>query len=466
LESSDYLHMLKRSWLVIIMAALAGALGGYWVYGSKAPLYQSSVQMIVSGRGRPAVDEMSAWLLATQRAAALSQVAGTAPALAAAKKAAGYPDAAVSATSSIASGEAPFLTVSVVGQSSAVVKAIADEFAPTLPATMVAMEGHFSSAIQVRNLAPASLPGKPFSPSITRLAGLGMAAGLLLGIVIAFLRETLDSTVRDSADAGELAGLATLGAIPRDLPREPLPAVSRPRSARAEAYRQVRTTLINTQHPRLRTMAVTSASVGEGKTSIATNLAAAFSRAGHRVVIVDADLRRPCVATFFGLKPEHGLTDVLAGTCSLPAALTLADDGRLAVLTSGAPPANPSEALAGLAMKRVLRQLAEEYDYVLVDTPPVLPVSDPLVLAPLADGVILVIQPGRTTRDRVKRTIKALDQVSAMIVGVVSNKSGNGRDRDYRYPYHYAYPRHRHTHGRGTDAIAVVPVNDTRPEAG
>jgi polysaccharide biosynthesis transport protein len=459
MESSDYLRALKRSWLIIIMAVISGALGGYWVYGSKTPLYQSSVQVIVSGSGGSTVDEGSAWALASERALALSQVAGTAPALEAAKKAAGYPDAAVSATST-AGAQAPFLTVSVVGQSPAVVKAIADEFAPTLRATLVDMEEPFNPAIQVRNLTPASLPGKPFSPSITRLGGLGVAAGLVLGIVIALLREALDRTVRDSADADELTDLTILGAVPRDLPRKLLPAASSPRSARAEAYRQVRTTLINARHPRLKTIAVTSASVGEGKTSVATNVAVVFSRAGHRVAVVDADLRRPCVATFFGLKPEHGLTDVLAGICSLREALTLRDDGRLAILTSGARPANPSEALAGAAMKHVLRQLADEYDYILLDTPPVLPVSDPLVLAPLVDGVILVIQIGRTTRDRVKRATKALDRVNATILGVVPNKSGKGRDRDYRYPYYYAHTRNRYMRGRRIDASVPIPVNN------
>jgi capsular exopolysaccharide synthesis family protein len=458
MESSDYLRALKRSWLIVIMAVIAGALGGYWVYGSKTPLYQSSVQVIVSGSGST-VDDGSAWVLASERAMALSQVAGTAPVLGAAKKAAGYPDAAISATST-ADAQAPLLTVSVVGQSPAAAKAIADEFAPTLRATLINMEQPFNPAIQVRNLAPASLPGKPFSPSITRLGGLGVAVGLVLGIVIALLREALDRTVRDSAGAGELTNLTILGAVPRDLPRKLLPAASSPRSARAEAYRQVRTTLINARHPRLKTIAVTSASVGEGKTSIATNVAVVFSQAGHRVAVVDADLRRPCVATFFGLKPEHGLTDVLAGTCSLREALILRDDGRLAVLTSGARPTNPSEALAGTAMKHVLRQLADEYDYILLDTPPVLPVSDPLVLAPLVDGVILVIQLGRTTRDRVKRATKALDRVNATILGVVPNRSGKGRDRDYRYPYYYAHARNRYMRGRRIDASVPVPVNN------
>jgi polysaccharide biosynthesis transport protein len=451
-ELPDYLRLLKRSGLIIILAVIAGGLAGYWVYGSKTPTYQSSVRMIVPGSARSAGDEITARLLAAQRAVAFSQVAGTPPALNAAKNAAGYPDAAAAATSS-ADGSSPFLTVNVQAPSATEAKAIADSFAPTLPATMVNLEG--GVPISVRNLAPANLPAKPSSPNIRKLVGLGLAAGLVLGIVIAVIRETLDRTVRDSEDVDELTDLTILGTVPREFPKKPLPATSSPRSARAEAYRQVRTTLLNARHPEMQTMAVTSPSLGEGKTSVATNVAAVFSRSGQRVAIVDADLRRPCVASFLGVQSERGLTDVLAGTCSLHEALNLLNDGRLAVLTSGALPVNPSEALGGAAMKQVLRQLADEYDYILIDTPPVLPVSDPLVLAPLVDGVILVIELGHTTRDRVKRATKALDRVNATILGVVPNKSGKGRDRDYRYPYRYAY-----ISGRKVGARLHIPVED------
>lgn len=459
MEIADYVRVLRRSWLIIVIAVIAGGLGGYWVYGSKTPMYRSSARMIVSGSSSATTDEVAARLLASQRAVALSQVAATPPAVAAAEKAAGFPHADVSVEAT-ATGASPFLAVSVAGPSPTEAKAIADEFAHTLPATMIELEGPADSSISVRNLAPASLPRKPFSPHFQREVGLGLVAGLVLGLVIAVLREAFDRTVRDSGEADDMTDLPILGTVPRDLPKKLLPAVSSPRSARAEAYRQVRTTLINTGHPDLRTMAITSASLGEGKTSVATNLAAAFSRAGHRVAVVDADLRRPSVATFFGLKSLPGLTDVLAGTCSLHEALNLLDDGRLAVLTSGALPANPSEALGGAAMQHTLRQLAEEYDYVILDTPPVLPVSDPLVLAPMVDAVILVVQIGRTTRDQVKRAKKALDRVNASIIGVVPNKSGKGRDRYYRYPYRYAYAR-REKDGK-VGANLPVSVNGGR----
>lgn len=453
MKTSDYLRILSRSWLIIIILVVAGGVGGSWAHHSKPKMYQSFAQLIVSGSGKSPKEEIASRLLASERAVALSQVAGTVPAVDAAEQAAGYPKAVVSVNAT-AKGNSPFLTVSVIGRSPTEVRAIADEFAHTLPGTMVKLEGPTDSAIRVSNLAPASLPGKPLSSNSWRDVGFGLLIGLLLGLMIAVAREALDRTIRDSADVEEITDLTILGTVPRDLPKKQLPAMSSPRSARSEGYRQVRTTVINGR-ARMKTMAVTSASLGEGKTSVVTNVAVAFSRAGHRVAVVDADLRRPQVATFFGLNPERGLTDLLAGTCSLHEALNVLDvDGRLAVLTSGARPADPSEALAGATMREVLRQLADEYDYVFVDTPPVLPVSDPLVLAPLVDGVILVIRLGRTTRERLQRASTALARVNATILGVVPNMSGKGRDRDYRYPYRYAYLSGRKS-GRASLPIPV-----------
>ncbi len=177
--------------------------------------------------------------------------------------------------------------------------------------------------------------------------------------------------------------------------------------------------------------------MGEGKTSVATNLAAVFSRAGHRVAIVDADLRRPRVAAVFEQPSKPGLSDVLARRVTLREALVVVDDGRLGILASGAIPANPSEALGGTGMEKVIAQLAADYEYVFIDTPPVLPVTDALVVAPMVDGVVLVTRLGRTTRERVKRALAAIDRVNAVPIGVVPNYAGKGADRDYRYGYKY-----------------------------
>jgi capsular exopolysaccharide synthesis family protein len=186
------------------------------------------------------------------------------------------------------------------------------------------------------------------------------------------------------------------------------------------------------------TLAVTSASVGEGKTSIATNLALAFSRAGHRVAIVDADMRRPRVATVLELPDAPGLSDVLGGKISLEDALVYTDEGRLAVLTSGPIPANPSEALGSGMMEQVLARLGDMFEYVIVDTPPVLPVTDALVVAPMVDGVVLVTRLGRTTREQVRRAMAGVRRVNAELIGIVSNHAGKGTDRYYRYGYKYS----------------------------
>lgn len=455
MKTTDYLRILSRSWLIILIMVIAGGLGGFWIYHGSPSMYTSSVHLYVAGSGSQPDEEIASRLLSSERAVALSQVARTAPAVQAAKKAAHYPHAAVTATAT-AAGNSPFFTITVKGRSAAQATAIANEFARTLPATMVSLEGPADRGIHVSNLAPASYSGKAVSPDLRRDIGLSLIVGLLLGVVIAVIRETFDRTVRDSTDLADVTDLTILGTIPRDEPKNQMPAMSAPRSARAEGYRQVRTTLLNVRNPKLRTIAVTSAALGEGKTSLTTNVATAFSRAGHRVAVVDGDLRRPAVSTFFGVGTGRGLSEVLAGICSLDEALNVLDNGRLAILTSGARPANPSEALAGAAMKRVLADLADRYDYVFVDTPPVLPVSDPLVMATLVDAVVLVIQLGRTTRERLQRATSALARVNATVLGVVPNMSGKGRDRDYRYPYHYAY-----LSGRKEETVSLpIPVGN------
>jgi capsular exopolysaccharide synthesis family protein len=436
LETIQYLRALGRSWFIVIITLIASGAGGYYIYHRETPTYQSSVRMIVSGAGKGVVrDEITARVLATQRAAALSQVAATAPAVQAAAIAAGYPAASPS-VSSTSDEKGPFLTVNVTDTSARRAKAIADSFAATLPTTLVRLEGQTDTAVSVANLAPANLPSEPISPKLLNDLALSLAAGLILGIAIALFREVIDRTIRDTDELESITDLTVLGTIPRDGLKSQLPANTHPRSARAEAYRQIRTTLLNTT-TQLRTIAVSSAAMGEGKTSVATNLAIVFSRAGHRVAIIDADLRRPSVAAVFGVPSKPGLADVLALRTTLEEALVIKDDGRLAILTAGAIPANPSEALGGSGMEHILAQLAAKYEYVFVDTPPVLPVTDALVVARMVDGVVLVTRLGRTTRERVKRALTAVRRVNAVIVGVVPNYAGTGTDRDYRYGYKY-----------------------------
>jgi len=427
---------------LVLLAVVSGGAGGFLVYYNTTPVYRSTVSLIVSGAGNgQQTDELTARVLATQRAFALSKVASTAPAIAAASTAAGYPNsqASVSATSD---AKAPFLTIQVVDSDPTRAQAIADAYETTLPTTLVKLEGGNRPPVGLANLAPASAPGHPISPIPRRDIGLGLATGLVLGLGLSFLRQSVDGTLRDSDELQEMTSLSVLGTVPRDLPRKALPAVSHPRSARTEAYRQVRTTLLS-RASLARTLVVTSAGMGDGKTSLATNLAAVFARAGHRVALVDADLRRPRVTSVFGVRVDVGLTEVLSGTLALADALVMLQDGRLGILPSGRIAANPSEALHARAMGDVLAKLAADFEFVIVDTPPVLPVADALVLAPKVDGVLLVVRLGHTTRDQVRHAVSNLERVNAEVLGVVANQAGKGTDLDYRYPASHAGHRHR-----------------------
>jgi succinoglycan biosynthesis transport protein ExoP len=444
LESTQYVRAVLRSSWLVFLTLLAGGVGGYIAFHGETPLYRSSIRMIVATT-TGGLDPVAASTIAGQRAEILAQVAPTAPAIQDALTAAGQTKSAGGLSVS-ASSSGPFVTVLASSPHASVANAVANAFLNTLDSSTVRLAGPTSTPLKLTSLAPATYAAHPYSPKPKRDVGLGLAAGLVLGIALAILRQALNTSVRDSDELQELTGLTVLGTVPRDLPKKPLPAASDPRSARAEGYRQVRTTLLNQSEKHPRTIAVTSATLGEGKTSVACNLAVVMGRAGHRVALVDADMRRPQVAAYFDLEPDQaGLAEVLAGTESLDRALQAFDSGRLAVLTAGRIPKEPSESLGSENMANILDQLALDYEFVIVDTPPVLPVTDGLVICPQVDGVILVVRLERTTRNQVKHAIGAIDRVNGELVGVVPNQAGAGRDVDYGYPY-----RNTAGHGKGT----------------
>jgi non-specific protein-tyrosine kinase len=200
-----------------------------------------------------------------------------------------------------------------------------------------------------------------------------------------------------------------------------LTTVSEPRSPISEAYRTLRTNLdFASLDQALKTLVVTSAGVGEGKSTTLANLAVVSAQAGRKVVLVDADLRRPTLHQVFGLDNESGLTTVMMDETAL-ASPPLQDSGigDLAVLTSGPLPPNPAELMGSRRMEEVIAALAEQADQVFFDTPPVVAVTDAAVLATKVDGVLLVISAGKTRRDSARTAVQRLEQINARLVGTV-----------------------------------------------
>ncbi|MBA4860946.1 polysaccharide biosynthesis tyrosine autokinase [Streptomyces sp. PSKA54] len=279
----------------------------------------------------------------------------------------------------------------------------------------------------------ATAPSAPVSPRHLLNLAAGLLGGLLLGAAFVALRETLDTTLKTSEALSQLTSLPVLGSIPfdKDATKQPLATGAAKHSTRAEAFRKLRTNLQFAQvDDRPRVIVVTSPVPAEGKTNTAANLALSLAEAGIVTCLVDADLRRPCVARTFGLVQNAGLTTVLIGQARIEEVLQQAGS-RLSVLTSGAVPPNPTELLSSDRMGELLRELAGRYEAVIVDTAPLLPVADTVGLAPLAQGALLVVRASKTGREQVRTAAESLSQVGVRTLGTVFSMAPLDKGKGY-----------------------------------
>lgn len=294
-------------------------------------------------------------------------------------------------------------------------------------------------------VTPATAPSSPVEPRPVRTAALSIAVGLIFGIGLAFLFEYLDDSIKSKEDVDRvMAGVPVLGLVPavagwKERDKPVVASITEPSSAAAEAYRGLRTSIqfMALDRP-MRTLQITSANAGEGKTTTLSNLAIALARSGQRVIVVCCDLRRPRVHEFFWLTNKVGFTSVLLGEVPLSAAIqAVPGEDRVKLLASGPAPPNPSELLGGRRTVELLTALQNESDVVLIDSPPVLPVTDAAVLSSRVDATLLVATAGATTQKELHRAYEILRQVDAPLVGTVLN--GVSPDASYGYAYQYKY---------------------------
>jgi capsular exopolysaccharide synthesis family protein len=290
--------------------------------------------------------------------------------------------------------------------------------------------------------SPAQVPTSPSSPKPKEDGALGLVAGLILGLGAAFLRDNLDDALLTAESAERTAGSPVLATVPlvpswkrRDRPL--VISITNPTSPAAEAYRSLRTSLqFAGQERELRTILVTSPASEEGKTTTLANLGAVFAQAGKRVVLVSCDLRRPRLGKFLGTDEKAGLTSVLLGEHALPQVIQpVQGDRRLCLLPSGPLPPNPAELLSGQGVREVFAALAENFDIVLIDSPPLLPVTDSVLLSRQVDATLLVVAAGQTRRGELHRAAEKLEQVSAPVIGIVLNEVTRLGNTGYYYQY-------------------------------
>jgi capsular exopolysaccharide synthesis family protein len=289
---------------------------------------------------------------------------------------------------------------------------------------------------------------------LTQFLLAGAAVGLLLGVGLAYLADMTDKSFRSPDEIRRRLGLPVVAHVPimeeEGAPSSPdapqldrsLASVHRPASGEAEAARSLRTSLyFSTKGTVHKVIQVTSPNMGDGKTTIAANLAVAIAQSGKRVVLVDGDMRRPRVHTLFGVSPEVGLSSVVVGEAPLARALVDSGIDRLVLLPCGPRPENPAELLTQPPFERVLAELREQFDFVIVDTPPLLAVTDPAVVVSRADGVLLVVRLSKNGRPAAERAREVLYALQANCLGIVVNGVGKGAGA-YGYEHYsndYAY---------------------------
>lgn len=359
------------------------------------------------------------------------------------------------------------LTATVTDPSAEQAQLLAATVAEEFAGLVVELETQAAAAAPAATITVvkrAQLPVSPVTPQVWMNLVVGFMVGIGAGVGLALLREVMDNTVKTDADVLEATGAAGIGSVmfDPDMSKRPLVSQSVGHSRSAEAYRQIRTNLqfLNVDDPP-RVLVVTSAVPNEGKTTTAINLALVIAQSGQRVALVEGDLRRPRVVSYMRLIKGAGLTNVLAGTASAADVLQPFGDGKLSVLASGSTPPNPSELLGSAHMQRMMTDLRDTHDYVIIDAPPLLPVTDAAVLAVYADGAIIVTRHGGTKRGQLLLAAQTLHSIDAKILGVIVNMVPAAAEK-YGYGYGYGYaPDAPPKHGATIDRDVVNGYSPT-----
>ena len=305
----------------------------------------------------------------------------------------------------------------------------------------------FMNANNIRFVDRAEPDSEPVRPILIQNVILSIILGLFGGAVLAFLLEFLDNSIKSTEDLENMLGMPLLGVVPTIDPEDmasipsnrerAIYSFSRQRSPVAESLRSIRTNIaFRTGDPEQLLLLVTSAVPKEGKSFTSSNLSAVMAMAGQRVLLIDADLRRPSVHRLFDLPDDFGTVDILTGERTLEEVIQPSHVPNLDIVVAGPTPDNPNELLGNGVLRRI-KELASDYDVIVIDSPPATAVSDPMVLSPMVDGVVLVVEANQTRRPVVQQAINRLRNVNANLLGGVVNKFDSSRS-GYGYYYYYA----------------------------
>lgn len=448
MELRDYLRVLRRSWILILSAVLIGVLGGGAASLLLRPTYTAETQLFVAIQNSGSVQELQQGNTFSQaRVQSYVKTVETPVVLQPVIDSLGLemtPSDLAAKVVGSSDLNTVLITISVDDESPVKSAAIAQAVGSSLIKVVDNLERSDKTAaspVKLSIVTPAVAPTEPTSPNTRLNIALGLLAGLVLGVGLTILRATLDNKVRGEEDVRKIADVPLLGGIAfdQDAVKKPLITQAVRQSPRAESFRQLRTNMqFANISQKSRAVLITSSLPGAGKSTTATNLAIALAQAGQSVALVDADLRRPMIAEYLGLEGNAGLTTALLGRAQLGDLMQPWGDDKLYVLTAGQIPPNPSELLGSDEMLRIVRQLESSFDAVIIDAPPLIPVTDATVLSQHVGGVVVVVGSQKVRQGELERSLNALSMVSANVLGVVLNRLPTKGPDAYAYSY-YSY---------------------------
>jgi len=447
-DFKELLRIAQRRWLTIVVFFLLGLLGGGALTYFQTPQYASTARVFIaaspdSGEAGGNGGVLSAYFaqqrvqsyseLATSRELMQQVIARTSLNL--------TPAALADKISSTVNVNTVIIKLTVTDESPSVAQKIAKAESEIFTSYIAQLE---TSPIKATIVDPASYSNVQVSPKPVLNLVIAGVLGLVLGAGMALLRDLLDNTVSSASDVENTIDAPVLSSVAydADVPKHPLLTEVGSHSTRVEAFRLLRTNLqFLDLDTRPRALVITSAVPSEGKTSTATNLAIALAQTGLRVLLVDGDLRRPKVASVLGLERSVGMTTVLVGRSELQDSIQKHTDSGIYFLASGPIPPNPTEVLQSRAAQELFDRVSQMFDMVIIDGPPLLPVSDAAIMARDVDGAILVVRHGKTTKEQLKQAALRLNQVDANLLGVMVNMTPKrgGKGSGYGYGYGYAY---------------------------
>ena len=450
MELQDYLRIFRKNWVLILVTTLVGAGLGLTSALVATPVYTASARVFVSTSGaQTASDLQQGNTFTQQRVKTYAELVKTAAVLQPTIDALNI-NTSVAKLRSQVSAAAPLNTtvidITVTDTNAVFAASLATSAAEQLIDVVERIETTSAadgSPVRLTVVQEAEVPTVPTSPKKALSVALGLLLGLALGVGAALIRAALDTRVRSERDLEALTNVPVLGGIVFDpkAKERPLIVHEDSHSPRAENFRTLRSNLQFLDAGRRdRAFVVTSPMPGEGKSTTTANLAIALAQSGARVLLVGADLRKPKMAAYMGIEGAVGLTDVLIGRVPLADAVQQWGRTDLYLLPSGQIPPNPSEILGSALMAELIETLHEQYDVVLYDAPPLLPVTDAAVLARLVGGALLIVAAGRTHVAQVDSAMATLENVGAPVSGLVLTMLPTRGPDAYGYGrYGYAY---------------------------